>query len=143
MSSLRERMERTLHTPTYSSEDTSQAQYERDTPSVDVNTSQRVKVSKPRYKPVTKTNRQGLSKSVKEFRDRLQAGSRWLTWHHQARLDDNPRAESDDRFIAALDLWSAMEGNLRELFGYEGCIFGPGESCPEDTPVTCDACIKE
>ena len=29
---------------------------------------------------------------------------------------------------------------LREVFGFEGCIFGPDKTCPPDAPTLCEAC---
>ena len=74
---------------------------------------------------------------------RLQAGSDWLTIHHQAWLNGNPNAADDERFSKSLAAWGEMERSLRLVYGYEGCIFGPDQRCPEDAPVRCDFCIGE
>ncbi|MFQ6026920.1 MAG: hypothetical protein ACE5Q6_05320 [Dehalococcoidia bacterium] len=71
---------------------------------------------------------------------RLQAGSRWLTAQHRAWMDAAPDAASDERFSVALATWDEMERSLRLVFGYEGCVMGPDQHCPEDGLVVCDAC---
>ena len=45
------------------------------------------------------------------------------------------------RFSACLKGWDLMERTLRQVYGYEGCIFGPDESCPAQGPTHCDACV--
>lgn len=72
---------------------------------------------------------------------RLLAGSRWLTAARSAWAEDRPDAPTDARFSAALAAWDVLERKLRHQFCYEGCVYGPGQRCPEDAPVTCDACI--
>jgi hypothetical protein len=74
---------------------------------------------------------------------RLRAGTEWLTAQHKSWLDGNPYAESDERFSAAVEGWDLLERKLRQEFGYEGCIFGPDQRCPEDAPVRCDACVDD
>jgi hypothetical protein len=72
---------------------------------------------------------------------RLQAGSRWLTDQHLAWVEGKGAA-SDERFSAALEAWDLMERLLREVYGYDGCIFGPDRRCPDDAPVICDFCLS-
>ena len=74
---------------------------------------------------------------------RLQAGTHWLTVQHQAWLDNKPLAANDERFSKALASWSEMERSLRVVYGYEGCVMGPGQRCPGDAPVICDACLVD
>jgi len=71
---------------------------------------------------------------------RLQAGSQWLTAQHQAWLDDEKVAATDERFSVALYGWDEMERSLRLVYGYEDCIFGAGQRCPGSAPVRCDGC---
>jgi hypothetical protein len=71
---------------------------------------------------------------------RLQAGSQWLTTQHQTWLEGKPGTASHERFSVALAAWTEMEQSLRQVFGYEGCIFGPGGQCTDDAPAICDAC---
>jgi hypothetical protein len=73
---------------------------------------------------------------------RLQSGSHWLTAQHQAWLEGKPDAANDERFSVALAAWTEMERSLRQVFGYEGCICGPDQRCPEDAPVTCNFCME-
>jgi hypothetical protein len=69
---------------------------------------------------------------------RLQSGSHWLTAQPQAWLEGRPDAASDERFSVALAAWTEMERSLRLVFGYEGCVFGPDQRCPDEAPVVCD-----
>ena len=84
---------------------------------------------------------------VKDGRDlllqRLMAGVRWMDAQHQAWIDGKPDAATDERFSTALEGWDFLERKLRHEYGYEGCIFGPGQHCPEDAPVRCDACVDD
>ena len=73
---------------------------------------------------------------------RLQAGSRWLTSQHQVWLDDEEDAASDERFSVALEGWDEMERSLRMVYGYQGCIYGPQQRCPEDGVISCDGCRR-
>jgi hypothetical protein len=71
---------------------------------------------------------------------RLMAGVRWMDAQHKAWIDDQPGAASDVRFSTALEAWDLLERKLRQEYGYEGCIFGPGQHCPTDSVVNCDFC---
>jgi hypothetical protein len=86
-----------------------------------------------------KSTYQPTSESEKVL-NRLRAGTEWLTAQHKAWINDQPEAATDERFSTALEGWDLLERKLRQEFGYEGCIFGPAQHCPADSPVTCDAC---
>ena len=73
---------------------------------------------------------------------RLQAGTRWLTAHHQAWLDAKPDAACDERFSQSLAAWDEMERSLRAVYGYEGCVQGPDQRCPEVAALVCDSCAQ-
>jgi hypothetical protein len=81
------------------------------------------------------------STTVNKLLSRLQAGSRWIGWIPW--LEGDVEFDNDQRFIKILELWISMEQMVRQVFGYEGCIFGPGETCPEESPVRCDACVGD
>jgi hypothetical protein len=72
---------------------------------------------------------------------RLKAGIRWLAIAHSEWVDGKPNAPTDDRFSTALEGWELLERKLRDEFGYEGCVLGPDQRCPDDGPVMCDACL--
>jgi hypothetical protein len=72
---------------------------------------------------------------------RLQAGSQLLASQHDAWLEGKEDAASDERFSAALAAWDQMERLLRQVFGYEGCVFGPDRRCPEGATVVCGYCV--
>ena len=71
---------------------------------------------------------------------RLQKGQQWLMVEHLAWLSDAPAAD-DQQFSHAFNGWVELEEKLR-LDGYQDCIWGPEKSCPEDSPVLCDACVR-
>jgi TubC N-terminal docking domain len=74
---------------------------------------------------------------------RLRNGQWWLTEEHEKWAADNPDSVSDTDFQKALDGWVAMEAQLRGRHGYQGCIHGEGQRCPNDAVVNCDACAGE
>jgi hypothetical protein len=105
-----------------------------------------VKLSKRQTEVTGRTRKhecQTPSKSVKLLLSRLQCGSRYLTWQLESRLDGNDEANSKERFETCLASWVLMDQALRDVYGYEGCIFGPGEICPSEAPTRCQACNGE
>jgi hypothetical protein len=74
---------------------------------------------------------------------RLQAGSRWLTTQHEAWLEGKGNAASDERFSATLVAWDGLERVLRQVYGYDGCIFGPDRRRPGEAAVVCDFCTSK
>ena len=84
--------------------------------------------------------RANLSDSAPHLLSRLRNGSQWLTVQHQAWLDHEKEAASDERFSVALDGWAEMERSLRMIYDYQGCIFGVGRECPGSAPARCDGC---
>ena len=83
------------------------------------------------------------SNSVKLLLPRLQFGSRWLTSQHEARLAGNAEGKNNERFSTCLESWELMERTLRNVYGYEGCIFGPGDTCPTASRTRCEACTGD
>jgi hypothetical protein len=77
---------------------------------------------------------------VRLILDRLIKGQRWLTDQLALWEKGNPKGASDDRFSVALQDWDILEGELRRYYGFTDWILGPGERCPKDAPVSCDAC---
>jgi hypothetical protein len=82
-------------------------------------------------------------KNIEYLRTRLRVGQQWLTREYQRWLVGDPQAATDERFSRALAGWDALERILRQLYEYQGCIFGPAQSCPEDAPVQCDGCLVD
>jgi hypothetical protein len=78
--------------------------------------------------------------NIKDLLARLKAGQKWLAVEHRLWITDDPQAASDAKFSAALAGWDSLERVFR-CSGYAGCIWGPGGSCPEDSPVLCDGCV--
>ena len=49
-------------------------------------------------------------------------------------------------FKNELDDWVAREHHFRDQYDHDldgPCIFGMGESCPQDAPANCSKCAKE
>jgi len=67
-------------------------------------------------------------------------GQRWLTEQHERYFEEDWGAVPDDLFSRELDTWIRSEDQLRAQYGYQGCMLGPGEHCPEEGPVRCQAC---
>ena len=74
--------------------------------------------------------------------NRLVAGSRWLTNQHDLYSNDDPVAVNDTEFYKALDGWEKLEKQLRVQDGYQGCIFGSDEHCPQEAIINCAACTS-
>lgn len=69
--------------------------------------------------------------------ERLRKGSRWLEAEHTKWYAGEP---SDDKLRSKMSsVWDEQEEALRHT-GFEGCIFGEGEQCPEDAPLRCSVC---
>ena len=139
MGILRERSERLLNTHTGVSRGSLSNIYTPDDDTV-------VKLSKcqaPGTAQARKQGRQTASKPVKLLLPRLQFGSRWLTSQHEARLAGKAEGKSNERFSTCLESWELMERTLRNVYGYEGCIFGPGDTCPTASRTRCEACTGD
>ena len=79
--------------------------------------------------------------SVERLLSRLRNGHTWLTEVHLQLLEEREVYEGlEDRFLEAFDSWDAMDQMLRELYSYQGCVVGPGQRCPDESPVSCRAC---
>jgi len=72
---------------------------------------------------------------------RLRDGQAWLTDQHHLFLADDPCAADGTSFSRALAGWDALEQDLRQKFGFSGCIRGPDQACPGDAPARCSACV--
>ena len=71
--------------------------------------------------------------------NRLRRGSRWLEAEHAKWYAGEP---SDDELRSKMSgVWDELEEALRHA-GFEGCIFGEGQQCPEDAPLRCSACAN-
>jgi hypothetical protein len=45
-----------------------------------------------------------------------------------------------ERMLKGMDWVQETEGYLRDA-GFKGCIFGEGNSCPENSPMICAGCV--
>ncbi len=79
-----------------------------------------------------------INESIAELIRRLRRGQRWLTQQHLAKLVGQQQV-SDQLFCLGLVKWDQVEHLLR-CSTYQGCIWGSDKECPEDAPVSCDAC---
>lgn len=82
-----------------------------------------------------------LTADGEQILSQLKAGSRLLTEAHLAWVSEEPNSPADEKFSIALAAWDLLERKLRTEFRYEGCVYGPGQRCPTDAPVMCDACV--
>ena len=40
----------------------------------------------------------------------------------------------DERFLDSLDAWDNLDGMLRALYSFSGCVMGAGLRCPHESP---------
>jgi len=78
--------------------------------------------------------------------ERLLNGQKWLADALECLLD-MPEvglgSHLDVQFSNAVHLWERMDNMLRELFNYQDCIRGEGQSCPDSAPGFCRYCLAE
>ena len=82
-----------------------------------------------------------LTPDGEQILSRLKAGSQWLMEAHLSWVSEEPNSPADEKFSIALAAWDLLERKLRTECRYEGCVYGPGQRCPTDAPVMCDACV--
>ena len=78
-----------------------------------------------------------LDTSLDMVLSRLQKGSEWLT------VELLRGSDGTELYLGMFTTWAELEEVLRGIYGFVGCIFGAGHSCPEDAPVTCSACVSK
>lgn len=92
------------------------------------------------YKPVIQEYLSG------DLLARLRKGHEWMIEHYQLFLVNDPTRASDAAFAESLAQWDRLELELRMIHGYQGCVYGEGERCPDTegmpAPVVCDACVE-
>ena len=85
-------------------------------------------------------HKQGII-AVSRLLERLRMGIGWLTETHLGLLEEREIYQGmEGRFVKALDGWDALDAELREGHGYQGCVMGPAGRCPDDSPVSCRGC---
>ena len=72
--------------------------------------------------------------------ERLQSGSKWLTTRSAQLYAAD--VTYDKEFDDLLHMWDELESALRVVHNYEHCVFGEDQHCPDDTVVSCAACIR-
>ncbi|MBI4200726.1 MAG: hypothetical protein HY531_00375 [Chloroflexi bacterium] len=80
---------------------------------------------------------------VQAVLDKLRRGHAWLTETHAALLavsNAGIGSKLEQRFLDGIDRWDSYDLALRSLYGFQGCILGPGQRCPDDSPVSCRGC---
>ena len=77
---------------------------------------------------------------------RLRKGHKWMIEQYQLFNQDDTARASDAAFTESLSRWIVLELELRMIHGYQGCVYGEGERCPDTegmpAPVVCDACVE-
>jgi len=82
---------------------------------------------------------------VQAILDRLQRGSLWLVETHAKLLslpDGGVGTDMERLYLRGLDRWDSYDKALRTLFGFQGCVCGQGQRCPDDAPVLCRGCSE-
>ena len=69
---------------------------------------------------------------------RLKVGHSWLLLQHGLWQSGDPNAANDAEFSRVWNGWWTLDARLRVNHGFQGCIFGSDESCPEGFP--CQGC---
>ena len=70
----------------------------------------------------------------------LVKGQQWLARHHELWCNDDPRAANHETFSRVLSEWIEKQENLRNIFDYVACIYGRGQTCPDDAVARCEGC---
>ena len=75
--------------------------------------------------------------------ERLRSGQKWLTDVHKqlSSMDKTGRGTPlETRFSEGIVLWDSLDYALRFVYRFQGCIHGPGQWCPEGSPIICRGC---
>ena len=83
-----------------------------------------------------------LHEAEVELLSDLRSGQRWLNRHHVLWTDDDPSAAGGETVSRILDEWDERDLVLRNLFSFEGCIWGEDQHCPDENVVDCRGCAK-
>ena len=81
-----------------------------------------------------------LHQDTEALLDRLRTGQRWLTDQHQRWQNNDANAANDAEFSRVWNAWWNLDDQLRADHGFEGCVCGPDEVCPEGFP--CQGCAE-
>ncbi len=74
---------------------------------------------------------------------RLRKGHKWLAEIHLKLLEGRQTYKGmEERFLENIDFWDRMDRMLRGVYGFEACVMGPGQRCPDESPVTCRGCTS-
>ena len=80
---------------------------------------------------------------------RLRMRQRWLSEQYERYFDRPGEAATHELFSRRMAEWDLLERQLRNHFGYQDCIHGPGsavqtnETTSDKAPVRCIACGEE
>ena len=98
----------------------------------------RLKAGQP---PETEQDRKRREAARDRLLERLRIGSDWLREVNERLCrEEDVVAALGSRYAEALDQWESMERMVRELYGWESCVFGLGNRCPPDAVVACQTC---
>ena len=77
---------------------------------------------------------------------KMRKGHEWLIGTHRRVLEMSSAGIGsvlEAKLLDAIDRFDAYDLTLRIVVDFQGCILGPGERCPEDSPVSCRGCQRE
>ncbi len=72
---------------------------------------------------------------------RLRRGHSWLQEQQDLLFEDAEKVNLDT-YTKGLDEWEGLEATARRVHGYEGCVLGENNRCPEDSQPTCWSCVS-
>ena len=79
-----------------------------------------------------------LHQDTEALLDRLRNGQTWLLDQHRRWQSGDTTAVDDAEFSRVWNGWWALDQQLRDQHGFQGCVFAPDGSCPKGFP--CQAC---
>ena len=78
------------------------------------------------------------TESLERLIARLQKGQTWLLDQHHRWLVDDPTGADHSEFSTVWNGWWELDQQLREDYGFKGCVYGADGACPEGFP--CRGC---
>ena len=75
--------------------------------------------------------------------EQMREKQKWLADAHRhlmALPEVGRRTPLEAQFLAAIHEWDTMDEQLRRISLFEGCVWGPGRRCLDESPITCRGC---
>jgi hypothetical protein len=64
----------------------------------------------------------------------LRAEQPWLLDQHDRWQASDSTAASDEEYTQAQNSWWEQDKKLRTIYGFQGCLSGPDDTCPDGFP---------